>query len=101
MAKPRVWRSRTGTRGRSEISGFIWNWRSAVGNANRRVLISIADLKSGRAPHPAHIANEFFTDARTHLGSGNAVLFNQRASVAVFLFFRMKFGRHCHVSNAD
>src|SRR6266481_5050270 len=101
IAKPRVRRSRTRARRRNVVCRVVWTGQGAVGDADRRVLIPVADLKSRRAEHPANIADKFFADTRAYFCSGNAVLFDPCNSIAVLLYPQIEFGGHANVSDTD
>src|SRR5262249_33682 len=101
IAKPSMRRARAGTRRGYKISRLIRIGRRAVRDADRRVLIPVADLKSGGAPHPADIADKRFTYARSHLRSRTPVLFYRCRSIAMLLLFQMEFGGLIDVAGAD
>src|SRR5207248_8213376 len=100
IVEPDMRRARTRTRRSYKISRFVRIGWGAVGDANRRVFIPVADLQSRGAPHPANIADKRFADACSHLCSSDAVLFDRRGSTAVLLLFQMEFGGHSYIASA-
>ena len=59
--------ARTGTRRWNKVFRVVRVGRGAVGDADRRVYVPVADLKPGGAEHPADAAHERFADALSHL----------------------------------
>src|SRR3954454_18467622 len=93
--------ARTGTRRWDKMFRVVRIGRGAVANADRRVLIPVADLETGGAEHPADAAYKRFADMLSYLRSRGAVLLDRRDSTAVLFVFRIEFGGHADVSSAN
>src|SRR5262249_10148520 len=98
LPQPYMRRARARPRRRHENFGIIGvGWR-AVGDADRRVLVAIADLKPDRTKHAADVTHERFADAPPHLRSPGAAVLDEGEIIVRHLMIAVKFRSHANVS---